>query len=473
MPTPRPVPLLRWCAMLLLLGSGPIHAQLINVLGNNTTIPANDTTPSFTDHTNFGGVAVLGGFIDRIFTIRNVGASPLSILGIQRIGGQRLEFTIPIAPAVLLPGESETDFVVRFNPGLDGERSTILRIHSNSSSNPTFDFKIQGEGLVPAPEINVQGNGLDIMDGDPVPRVEDHTDFESVDVGAGGITRTFTIQNLGQERLTIPTLEFIGGSSDQFTFTRLQATTVDPGQETSFEVTFNPSITGLHLTTIRINNTDVSESTYDFAIRGDATTTSPKLTLLGNNMVIEAGDDTPSSDDHTKFESTDLNAISTRIFTIQNTGTAPLSIATIVMVGGHAADFSSSPPPTNSIAPGGSATVQVTFSPSALGVRTTTLRLNSNDSATPVFEVDLLGTGGSFELLRIERNGNDAIIVFNSNPDTAVTTYIYSIRYGTDLDTWNTIGSFLSPGGRTEQFRHVGGFIGESGFWYVAETVIP
>ncbi|NIP96860.1 MAG: hypothetical protein GWO24_26845, partial [Akkermansiaceae bacterium] len=53
--------------------------------------------------------------------------------------------------------------------------------------DPVFTFAIQGFGIVPQPDINVQGNGLDIADGDPVPRPDDHTDFGSVDVAAGPV----------------------------------------------------------------------------------------------------------------------------------------------------------------------------------------------------------------------------------------------------------------------------------------------
>lgn len=465
-----------WCILLALFGGMPASAQLISIFGNKVEIAAGDSTPSLTDHTDFGGVDLgPGGFIDRQFTIKNVGASPLRLLGFNKLGSHAGEFTVPIPPALIIPGSGETTMTVRFIPnflGGGGVRRATLRFFSNASDDPTFDFAIAGEALTPSAEINVQGNGLDIADGDPVARIEDHTDFGSIDIAADGVTHTFTIQNTGDLNLRIFSVEILGGNNDQFFLTSAPSNTVFPAGETSFNLEFNPDRTGIHLVTVRIGYFDPSEGFYDFVIRGTATTSAPQLTLLGNETAIPDGDVTPSSDDHTKFPSTNLETSTTHTFSISNSGTAPLSVASIELLGSAADDFSSSSPPENTIAPGSEAPLHVTFKPSAPGARPATLRLTSNDPDNPLFEVALLGTGGGFKLVQIERVGEDALIHFTSNPDTDVTTYIYSIRHSTDLATWTTVGSFLSPGARNERFHHIGGLKDGHGFWQIAETTI-
>ena len=174
--------------MLFIFGLGVAGSpgQLIAVSGNNLAIAAGDTSPSLADHTDFGPVEVLSGFVDRVFTIHNTGEAPLQIIGLQRIGTAAAEFTVPIPPAPVVAGGAGTSFTVRFNPALPGRRSVTIRIRSNASNEPIFDFAITGLGTSPAPEIDLRGNGLPIANGDALPRLADHTDFGEVDLAAGG-----------------------------------------------------------------------------------------------------------------------------------------------------------------------------------------------------------------------------------------------------------------------------------------------
>ncbi len=474
MPAPSLSGLIRVFALVLVLGPGAagLRGQIIAVLGNNMAITAGDTSPSLADHTEFGSVAAAAGVIDRTFTITNTGSATLQI-ALQRIGGNFLDFTIPFPPEFFIVGGGHTTFTVRFNPSGPGTRSTTIRITSNAINTQVFDFAIKGFGLFPESDINLQGNGVDIPDGDPLPSVAKHTDFESIDIEAGSITRTFTIQNLGDLVLNLSALQFLGGNTSAFTFTRAPAIVVQPATETSFDVTFDPVTTGLHTTTIRIINTDLNEGIYDFVIKGEGTTNAPELTLLGNGMTISPGDVTPAAADHTKFEGIGVHeGSSARTFTIENTGSDDLVVASIVTAGGQAAEFSISSVPAGPIPPGGEVTFDVLFDPAAYGASSTTLRLTSNDPRNPVYEVGLFGAGGKFELLRVVRDGTDAIVIFHSNPDTSVSTYIYNITHSTDLRSWLGIKSFSIPGGTLEQHRIRNGWVGPTGYWRIQEVTI-
>ena len=70
-----------------------------------------------------------------------------------------------------------------------------MSIVNNDANESLYDFAIQGTGV--APEINVQGNGQDIADGDTTPSTADFTDFGSVNVASGTVSHTFTIRNTG------------------------------------------------------------------------------------------------------------------------------------------------------------------------------------------------------------------------------------------------------------------------------------
>ncbi|MBX7224899.1 MAG: choice-of-anchor D domain-containing protein [Chitinophagales bacterium] len=119
------------------------------------------------------------------------------------------------------------------------------------------------------PEINLQGNATNIVDGDATPTTTDHTDFGSVAWGST-FDRTFTIQNTGSGTLTISLPVVITGSTD-FTVLTPPAASVAPASSTTFVIRFTPSGTGLKSATITVNNNDADESVYDFAIQGTGT----------------------------------------------------------------------------------------------------------------------------------------------------------------------------------------------------------
>jgi hypothetical protein len=83
-----------------------------------------------------------------------------------------------------------------------------------------------------------------------------------------------------------------------------------------------------------------------------------------------------------------------KIFTIRNTGTSDLTLGTIAASGGDVADFSVDTTATTSpVAPGGSTTFSVTFTPGASVARSTLLRLASNDADENPFDLTLTGAG--------------------------------------------------------------------------------
>ncbi len=126
------------------------------------------------------------------------------------------------------------------------------------------------------PEINIKGNGTNISDGDITPSTADDTDFGSVDVSAGTIVKTFTIENLGTStalNLTdaSPYVIISGTHASDFTVTAIPSTPISPAGSTTFSITFNPSDLGARTATVSIANDDNNENPYNFSITGTGT----------------------------------------------------------------------------------------------------------------------------------------------------------------------------------------------------------
>ena len=143
---------------------------------------------------------------------------------------------------------------------------------------PTSQAFSQGSGsiisrpLLAAPEIDVQGNGTEIVSGDTNPDTVDDTDFGTEEVNVGTVSHTFTIYNYGIDALTLtgdPLVVVIGGPCGRFHGHRAaDQPGWQPVRSTTFTVQFAPSATGTRSAVITILNDDSDESTYTFSIQG-------------------------------------------------------------------------------------------------------------------------------------------------------------------------------------------------------------
>ncbi len=127
----------------------------------------------------------------------------------------------------------------------------------------------------PQPEMMVQGNGTEIINGDLSPAAGDHTDFGGADRVIGSVGRTFTVRNPGRGPLNLtgsPNRVIIGGTHPaDFSVTLQPGSPVAVAGSTTFDITFDPSALGTRTATISIANDDIDENPYTFGIAGEGT----------------------------------------------------------------------------------------------------------------------------------------------------------------------------------------------------------
>ena len=112
--------------------------------------------------------------------------------------------------------------------------------------------------------------------------------------------------------------------------------------------------------------------------------------------------------------------------TISNTGTTDLHITSITITGGSAGMFNVASGATNgctltnqTLAPDGSCTVSVTFSPSASGAQSATLAIASDDPDTAAAEVALSGTGVQEVVPSVTEGTVGTEITFTADPSVS------------------------------------------------------
>ena len=147
-------------------GTVPLVPE-IDVRGNGTSIADGDTTPSTSDHTDFGSVDTSSGTVTRTFTIANTGTASLSLTGsplVQVSGSHAADFTVTVQPSSSVAANGTTTFQVRFDPSSSGLRTATITIWNNDSNESPYDFTIQGTGTESGAEI--RGFKWNDLDGD-------------------------------------------------------------------------------------------------------------------------------------------------------------------------------------------------------------------------------------------------------------------------------------------------------------------
>jgi len=120
----------------------------------------------------------------------------------------------------------------------------------------------------------------------------------------------------------------------------------------------------------------------------------PEIMVKGNDIEIVNGDGSPSFEDHTNFDTTQVTfGTLERTFSIYNTGSGYLHIDSIYLDGFHAEDFSLLDPLPDSIAPGTFENFMISLTPSVVGRRNTTVSIASDDADENPYSFVIQGCG--------------------------------------------------------------------------------
>lgn len=416
----------------------------INVTGNGVTIVDGDTTPSLTDDTNFGSITA-GSNITKTFTIQNTGSGNLNVTAIAMSTGTVFTVGGITLPATILPSSSAT-FTVTFNSAAAGSFTDTVIITNNDSNEASYDFRVTATSLSAActelffseymegssnnkyVEIyNPTASSINLSGYDIVIYANGSSTVSSTITLSGTIASygTFVVANpssnatiLAGANLTSTSVSFNGDDAVALRKVGVNIDVIgqigfDPGTEW-----VSGGVSTLDNTLIRNFAIQIGDSNGSDAFNPAAEWTGyatdyiadlgthanscappmPEINIQGNGTNIVSGDTTPSTTDHTDFGTVStVSGTITRTFTIQNLGTANLNLTGlspyVVISGANAGDFSVTTIPSNSIVASASTTFQITFDPSADGLRTATISIANNDSNENPYTFAIQGNG--------------------------------------------------------------------------------
>ena len=379
------------CTLLLtVMAIGFSNAQSVSVTGLGNVIAGDGTnTPSVTDDTDFGSLDVAATGVTHTFTVTNTTGADIVLLGLNPLSGTNAsDFSqVDVADPLLTAGATTT-FTVTFDPSTPaGLKTAIVSLGVNvlGAGTETYFFNIEGTATeITNPNISISGNGETITSPDLTPSTLDGTDFGSADITSGSVTQTFLIANTGNAPLNLTggSLVLISGGGGDFTVTNLPTTPIPALGTSTFDITFDPSVTGVITANVLIQNDDPDTPNYLFSITGLGTEAEPDIDVSGNGVSIVSPDLAPSVTDDTNFGQADITTETiTNTFTITNTGDAPLTLTggSLVLISGGGGAFTVTNLPTSPIASLASTTFDITFDPSAVGTVTANVLIQSDD----------------------------------------------------------------------------------------------
>ena len=314
--------------------------QAIPLQGNGITSASNaDASPisvSFAD--TIAGSSSAASTV----TISNSGNANL-IVGTLSLGGTNAtEFSISndlVSNAIIAPGGSQT-FSVTFNPASVGSKTGTVNVPSNDPAG-TLHVPLSGNAVTG----NVPHASLD----------KTSLTFANIPVGTTSANNSVTITNTGSGPLTVSAVSITGTDASKFAFTFFTLpVTIAAGAQSSIQVRYTPT-TSAETASATLNITDnsdnIANSVQTVSLSGNATVSAPGISI------------SPSS---INFGNQGVNTTGQPVtITVTNTGNANLVLGTDAIIGTNANDFviGSDFVSGHTIAPGASATLQISFNP--------------------------------------------------------------------------------------------------------------
>jgi hypothetical protein len=302
------------------------------------------------------GVVNLGSSSTGDLSVQNVGTEPVSISGFAVTGTNAGDFTIwsDQCPPTLAVGQT-CNIGLTFTPTGGNERTATVQITDNATGSPQA-VALSGIGQTAAQTLALPA-GLD---------------FGVVPLGSSP-TSSFYVYNTGTATVTISKIAITGVNPTDFAVS-LGCTQINPGYGCPVEIIFSPSAAGLRTAVLGLTDGAVG-SPQSMPLTGVA---QAAIAVIAAPVAVS-------------FPAVALGSSYSQTFGVYDTGNVAVNFSGEAITGTNASDFAiNSFVP--SLAPGSTAPMEVTFTPTASGVRTASLQFTDNATGSPQ-SISLTGVG--------------------------------------------------------------------------------
>ncbi len=229
--------------------------------------------------------------------------------------------------------------------------------------------------------------------------------FASQTVGTASSPQSVTLSNTGGAALSITNIAITGTNPSDFAQTNNCGSSVAVGANCTISVTFTPAASGSFTASLTLTD-NAADSPQSITLTGTGTSSGGGTGASSPVAVVS-----PTS---LVFASQSVSITSSaQTVTLTNGGNSILTIASLAITGANAGDFAEVADTCgSSVAAGGSCTIGVAFTPSAVGQRTATLSITDNASGSPQ-GVSLSGTGTHTVILSWGASQSSGVVGYN------------------------------------------------------------
>ncbi|MBM4364871.1 MAG: choice-of-anchor D domain-containing protein [Deltaproteobacteria bacterium] len=297
-------------------------------------------------------------------------------------------FSVDLSSLDVGPGKSEV-LTLSFEPGAEGEYAGVLAL---STGDDELDVALAGSASDDAPDDSGGGGGsgpAGDISVDPT-----SLSFSTLTVGDTEM-QSLTVRNVGDDVLTV--IDFATSDSAFTTRGNLDpGDTIDPGDERTLEVYFEPSAAGLYSAKLTLESDDPDERNLDVALSGGA---EEGCTVCAPRIDVDTGTD--------PYAITDFAALfgpDTRTIVVSNDGDQVLTVNSVYvnndMFSTCGEFYVSGWGGMTSLAPGDSTSFSLTYDAVAECIELAwksldqnVLHIISNDPAEPDYVIELQALG--------------------------------------------------------------------------------
>jgi len=395
-----------------------------NITRTTTVLLTIDTTVQLsTTSLNFGNQLKNTTSAPQMVTLSNTSGSPLDGISISISGSNASNFTQTNNCPINLAANSSCTISVTFTPSNTGSRSATLSIYDADATSPQ-QVALSGTGTQPGASLSPS-----------------NLNFGNQEVGVVSASQTLTLTNTGTAALSITSIAVTGSNSQDFAETNNCGSTLDVNAICTVTVTFDPVKTGSRSAKIKVTD-NAAPATQTTTLSGTGIQSKVKLSsysLYFGSQVWKASS-------------------ATKVVTVTNSGTANLNITSVAVAGSNPGDFAETNDCGNSVAPNGTCSINVTFTPTALGTRSANVNLTDNAPSSPQ-TVSLNGTGitsvsftpkslnfGSHSVGKGSSPKNVTVTNLGTSKNLSITSLTFSGSNPGDFTQTNTCSGSLGPG---------------------------
>ena len=318
--------------------------------------PQISVTPTALDF----GATTVGTTRTMTTSVQNLGNANLVVSSASISGNS--DFSVGATSFTIAPGGSARVITVSYTPSAAQDDGGSLLIASNDPKQASVTVSLHGTGTAPPTFCGISITPLSLS-------------FGNVAIGQSP-AQTVSIGNTGTAACSVSSLAI---SPAEFSIGSTAAFTVQPGNTVSVAVNYTPTNTGADSGALVVRSNDPSSPSVSVSVGGTGI-----LAPVCNLSLSSAS---------LAFSTVAIGSTANRSVQLNNTGTAACQLSALTVSGSGYSLGSGAPSATAQIAPGGSASVPVTFSPVLPGASSGSLTIASNDPDTPSAVVTLTGTG--------------------------------------------------------------------------------